>query len=154
MTNSLLLPHLNHMLLSDRVLFFSSNRKIMLTLIFFSPFPTMFFPTRENLKPCVIDWIISPNLYPVYDFLIWGLACLDNGMLVMCTSRAFTRTCRYKRASHGAAVRCLGVQLLLHLEPLSEQVWEAHSLKHSGTAEPHQALLLHRPVSTKMKHLL
>lgn len=143
MTNSLLLPHFNHMLLTDRLLFFSSNRKLMLTLIFFSPFPTLFFPTRENLKPCVTDWIISPNLCPVYDFLVGGLACLDNGMLVMCTSRGLTRTCRYKCASHWAAVRCLGVQLLLHLEPLREQVWEAHSLKHSCTAKPHQALLLH-----------
>lgn len=72
-TNSSLLSHFNHMVLSGRVLFFSSDRKTMLMLIFF-PF-TMFIPTRENLKPYVIHWIIGPNLSLVYDLLPWGSAC-------------------------------------------------------------------------------
>lgn len=50
MTNSLLLPHLNHMLLSDRVLFFSSNRKIMLTLIFFFSLSNHVFPHKREFE--------------------------------------------------------------------------------------------------------
>lgn len=73
MTNSLLLPHFNHMLLTDRVLFFSSKRKIMLTLIFFSPFPTLFFPTREFETMCHrLNY--QSKFVPCTWFLGWGVS--------------------------------------------------------------------------------
>lgn len=92
MTNSSLLSHFNHTVLSDKVLFFSSDRKTMLILIFL--FPTVFPHKREFKGMCHRLNYWSKFLPSLDSFTCSGLACglatccvLDDGTLVMCKQR-------------------------------------------------------------------